>query len=216
MEFSSPGVQSRDRSWRKHYFIIHGTALSVYRFDPHRYPLKVEPSHPVPSATEQDSDEHLHVHVPSERRGSVSERRGSVSERRASDARRPSVDLGTGRTSVEDVSRRGSVSSEKDPSLFAPRRMSTSSTTHSVGTSSIASRFQHNSLVKQYSLQNAESGLAADYVKRKNVVRVRAEGEQFLLQTESAREVVDWIEVGRGETWLTTGIPSGHQRLAGS
>jgi hypothetical protein len=44
-------------------------------------------------------------------------------------------------------------------------------------------------------LQNAESGLAADYVKRKNVVRVRAEGEQFLLQTDGAREVVDWIEV---------------------
>ena len=52
-----------------------------------------------------------------------------------------------------------------------------------------------NALIKQYSLQNAESGLAADYVKKKNVVRVRAGGEQFLLQTESAKEVVDWIEV---------------------
>jgi len=50
-------------------------------------------------------------------------------------------------------------------------------------------------MVKQYSLQNAESGLAADYVKKRNVVRVRAEGEQFLLQTDSAKDVVDWIEV---------------------
>lgn len=49
--------------------------------------------------------------------------------------------------------------------------------------------------MKQYSLQNGESGLAADYVKKKNVVRVRVEGEQFLLQTESAKDVVDWIEV---------------------
>lgn len=49
--------------------------------------------------------------------------------------------------------------------------------------------------MKQYSLQNAESGLAADYVKKRNVVRVRAEGEQFLLQTDSAKDVVDWIEV---------------------
>jgi hypothetical protein len=50
-------------------------------------------------------------------------------------------------------------------------------------------------LLRVYTLQNAESGLAADYVKRKNVVRVRSEGEQFLLQTDSARDVVDWIEV---------------------
>jgi len=55
-------------------------------------------------------------------------------------------------------------------------------------------------LIKQYSLQNAESGLAADYVKKKNVVRVRAGGEQFLLQTESAKEVVDWIEAFQAAT----------------
>jgi hypothetical protein len=56
-------------------------------------------------------------------------------------------------------------------------------------------------LLKVYTLQNAESGLAADYIKRKNVVRVRSEGEQFLLQTDSARDVVDWIEVCH--TYLT-------------
>ncbi|KAJ9091714.1 hypothetical protein QFC21_007109 [Naganishia friedmannii] len=54
--------------------------------------------------------------------------------------------------------------------------------------------FIDNSLIKQYSLQNAESGLAADYVKKRNVVRLRAEGEQFLLQTENAKDAVDWIE----------------------
>ena len=49
--------------------------------------------------------------------------------------------------------------------------------------------------IKQYTFQNAESGLAADYTKRRNIVRVRAEGEQFLLQAEAARNLVDWIEV---------------------
>jgi primosomal replication protein N len=44
-----------------------------------------------------------------------------------------------------------------------------------------------NVLLRHYSLQNAESGLAADYVKRKHVVRVRAEGEQFLLQAKDDR-----------------------------
>lgn len=51
-----------------------------------------------------------------------------------------------------------------------------------------------NQLVKSYSLQNAESGLAADYIKKKNVVRVRLQGEQFLIETGSPKEVVDWIE----------------------
>jgi hypothetical protein len=51
-----------------------------------------------------------------------------------------------------------------------------------------------NALVKTYTLQNAESGLAADYLKKKNVVRVRLMGEQFLLQADSPKDVVDWIE----------------------
>ena len=50
-------------------------------------------------------------------------------------------------------------------------------------------------LVKTYSLQNAESGLASDYLKRKNVIRVRMEGEQFLLQAVDVAAVVEWIEV---------------------
>ncbi|EMD35596.1 hypothetical protein CERSUDRAFT_53822 [Gelatoporia subvermispora B] len=49
-------------------------------------------------------------------------------------------------------------------------------------------------LARQYSLQYAESGLASDYSKRKNVIRVRFEGEQFLLQARDVAAVVDWIE----------------------
>lgn len=228
MEFSAPGVQSRDRSWKKLYFILRGTSLLVYRFDPHRFPLKVEPPQPVPSVTESESEEYLHVHCPGERRQSVSvgssqaTRRNTVSDNGPSARRGSSTSsavgsqatggstlLGSRRTSVSSTasplsttsSAVGSNSGEKDPALFpnsGARRMSTTSTTsstHSVGSASLASHFQHNQLIKQYTLQNAESGLAADYIKRKNVVRVRAEGEQFLLQTDSAREVVDWIEV---------------------
>ncbi|KAI0759804.1 hypothetical protein BC629DRAFT_1263476, partial [Irpex lacteus] len=49
-------------------------------------------------------------------------------------------------------------------------------------------------LIRQYSMQNAESGLASDYLKRKNVIRVRMEGEQFLLQARDVPAVIDWIE----------------------
>lgn len=250
-EFSAPGVQARDRSWKKLYFILRGTGLMVYKFDPHKFPLKT--NDPVPTVTEEECEDHLHMHLPfDQRRGSISGpsapgirrasdastgpyagRRGSIpsmstanlterlSERRGSIGQvfsgASSVAVGGSPLNPANSERRGSVSalsvapssasgvtstSEKDPALFPgptgptqERRVSVSSQASGHGSSSIASHFQDNRLIKHYSLQKAESGLAADYVKRKNVVRVRAEGEQFLLQTENAREVVDWIEV---------------------
>ena len=41
--------------------------------------------------------------------------------------------------------------------------------------------FKKGALIKSYSLQHAEFGLASDYLKRKHVIRVRVEAEQFLL-----------------------------------
>ncbi|KAG1745292.1 hypothetical protein EDB19DRAFT_1632351 [Suillus lakei] len=49
-------------------------------------------------------------------------------------------------------------------------------------------------MIRAYTLQNAESGLGNDYLKRKNVIRVRLEGEQFLLQAADVPSVVEWIE----------------------
>ncbi|KAJ7163715.1 hypothetical protein C8R46DRAFT_998634 [Mycena filopes] len=49
-------------------------------------------------------------------------------------------------------------------------------------------------LIRAYTMQHAESGLGNDYVKRKHVIRVRLEGEQFLLQARDVGDVVDWIE----------------------
>lgn len=74
-------------------------------------------------------------------------------------------------------------------------------------------------LIRAYTLQHAESGLGNDYMKRKNVIRVRMEGEQFLLQAKDVVDVVEWIEVRLCLTLsiafeLTVffiGIPSRHQ-----
>ncbi|TFK67338.1 hypothetical protein BDN72DRAFT_741812, partial [Pluteus cervinus] len=49
-------------------------------------------------------------------------------------------------------------------------------------------------LIREYTMQHAESGLGSDYFKRKNVIRLRLEGEQFLLQVRDVQDVVDWIE----------------------
>jgi hypothetical protein len=247
MEFSAPGQQARDRSWKKLYFILRGTSLVVYKFDPHRFQIKPETNpRPIPLVSEADSDEFLHVHRVGERRVSVGSTpaaatAAAAAARRASVGAQSTVGSDVGGTAtrrgsqgtvatpqdrrgsasgptpfvgqnVDAANRRASVSTAsvttsssggvdgKDPALFpnTGRRTSVSSTTSShgsSGSSSLASHFQHNAVVKQYTLQHSESGLAADYIKRKNVVRVRAEGEQFLLQTDGARDVVDWIEV---------------------
>lgn len=49
-------------------------------------------------------------------------------------------------------------------------------------------------VIRHFTLQGAESGLAADYTKRSHCIRVRAEGEQFLIQAADDRGVIDWIE----------------------
>ncbi|KAF8637866.1 hypothetical protein AX17_002492 [Amanita inopinata Kibby_2008] len=51
-----------------------------------------------------------------------------------------------------------------------------------------------SALIRSYTLQHAESGLGLDYIKRKNVIRAKMDGEQFLLQGRDAMEVVAWIE----------------------
>jgi hypothetical protein len=54
---------------------------------------------------------------------------------------------------------------------------------------------QEQDLLHAYALHSAESGLGSDYLKRRNVIRVRMEGQQFLLQARDVPSVVDWIEV---------------------
>lgn len=54
--------------------------------------------------------------------------------------------------------------------------------------------FKKGALMKSYSLQHAEFGLASDYLKRKHVIRVRVEAEQFLLSCSRIETLVTWME----------------------
>jgi hypothetical protein len=47
-------------------------------------------------------------------------------------------------------------------------------------------------LIRSYTLQYAEVGLAVDYTKRPFVIRVRAESEQFLVHCANEEECVQW------------------------
>ena len=69
------------------------------------------------------------------------------------------------------------------------------SPTDSLGGKELLPEPNRKDLIREYSMQNAESGLASDYFKRKNVLRVRLQGEQFLLQAADVPGVIEWIEV---------------------
>jgi len=63
---------------------------------------------------------------------------------------------------------------------------------HSDGTLPVNFSLDHPH--REYTLQYAEAGIASDYVKKKFVLRVRAEGEQFLMQCSSEDERDAWVE----------------------
>lgn len=226
MEFMQPGVQAKDRGWKKYYFVLHGTALFVYKFDPSKVPLRA--GEPYLTCDEHESHQFLHVHLaPEHHRASVSSAANAASQAAKTTTRRATVGLEAApRTSVIanaiSNARRGTIGShtptrrempsdgngEKNPALFQtqPTNRRQSSGADSVASSTasapIASHmpFAHNQLLHVYSMHAAESGLAADYKKRLHCVRVRAEGQQFMLQTDTARQCVQWIEAFQAAT----------------
>ncbi|GMK56874.1 hypothetical protein CspeluHIS016_0307140 [Cutaneotrichosporon spelunceum] len=210
MEFAQPGVQARDRAWKKYYFVLHGTALFVYKYDPTKVPLRM--GEPYLTADENESCHYLHVHLaPDHHRASATPspvpavkpvRRTTVVQEAAPRINSFASALRNARRSTigsKTPTRQDQAPGTKDPALFdPPRRRNTDgdSVASSTASAPIASHmpFAHNQLMHVFSMQGAESGLAADYKKRMHCVRVRADGQQFMLQTDTARQCVQWIE----------------------
>lgn len=158
MEFTSPGNQARDRTWRRVYVVLHGTVFKVYKADKWDHERAVLSSE-INDLNEADQDS-AYVHHP------------------------PPVDA-----PIPPV--------PALPQLFAQRPSFQNHINAPPNNAKYAP-----TLLRSYSLQNAESGLAADYVKRRNVIRVRLLSdkgvkEQFLIQAYDQSSVIDWIEVSK-------------------
>lgn len=225
MEFVQPGVQAKDRGWKKFYFVLHGTALFVYKFDPTKVPLRQ--GEPYLTCSSAEAERYLHVHLAPEQRARTpvqatpiqtpppqnNGRRNTVGLEgaigtiaHAVHSRRSTISSASGPPSRARTIGPGSEGPDaKNPDLFnkpGPRRPSVNDVASSTASAPIASHlpFAHNGLLHVYSLTGAESGLAADYKKRLHCVRVRAEGQQFMLQTDTARQCVQWIEAFQAAT----------------
>ena len=244
LEFSSPGVQARDRKWRRTLCVLEGTAFRT--FEPSvpsvgigavgrwwerkvgvgdltsdaplpKKTMTVTPgsqkinqdldgeevcstSGPPPSIVVPDREP---VYAPKKsklqssgflyRNGNAS---GGSSRRQSGEASREDVlngrSVSGSRPSVSSISTSNMTGR---PSIPSHRRAASPASTKSAQPEHTPPP-QNRRPLRIYTLQHAESGLASDYLKRKNVIRVRMEGEQFLLQMPSVQAVVDWIEVG--------------------
>lgn len=268
MEFDRPGLQSRDRSWKKFWCVLEGTSFKVYKVGTLETKFGALAAAPVASALPPTSATAVltgrvrHgstfsvsniasriISSPHSGTGSSSETRSRSSSGPATNrpeplassspswktplsdtSRTPGVILTKNQqalvpssaqpsspaSSVTNATRNSTSGSSYTPSRssFSPSRPSTPASNnprpteperpigHGPGGRSLINNGGFNiyippesSLIRQYTLQNGESGLATDYVKRKNVIRIRLEGQQFLLQLPGVEEVVSWIEV---------------------
>ena len=256
MEFIAPGVQAKDRKWRRVLCELEGTVFRVYKCPPGASGAGIlgdwwerqvgvgdvsavsnTAQSQVPAERSRGGPQEAKVRLL--QRPETRERSVSQPSRRAEGTPSPSS-RGARRTSgasfLTSFHRSSGNAARSGPDSRGPTiellpvdlhsghsRSSSESVSHSTGTSAhigvamppprSASRLSFlpsgrphhhhrppnpskHDLIRAYTLQNAESGLGSDYVKRRNVIRVRLEGEQFLLQAPDVPSVVEWIEVG--------------------
>lgn len=205
MEFSSPGVQAKDRSWKRQYFVLHGTCLRIYRTDLSNDRSALKGEHGVMSGVHVHHDP-MNEDGPNHPVGSTTSKVVATDGNTNVNSKDQSVNSTTTTTAATTNGQNQSVNRSPTASTINSKINDGYSGNGALSrkvealSGTISHSLHRGSLVKQYTLQGAESGLAADYLKRRHVVRVRAEGEQFLLQTRNDRHVVDWIEAFQAAT----------------
>jgi hypothetical protein len=275
MEFSAPGVQARDRKWRRVLCILEGTAFRVYRCPPtatgkgligNLWEKTVGVGDISAPATQENSTSakvNGREREPDARQtkfdgvdNTSSQSRASPTSQSASGPSQPSNDsdaqsspsstrsrlihqhfrrknrtasaasAGPSTSRPEFQARRSFSALQQNTPDSSPSQRASSLMSASPRTSRTPSDLatpmldsprtprpprikrrhlwvddpdvplpQEQNLLHSYALHNAESGLGTDYVKRQNVIRIRMEGQQFLLQARDVTSVVDWVEV---------------------
>ncbi|KAK9322429.1 hypothetical protein V1517DRAFT_323440 [Lipomyces orientalis] len=185
LELLSPLEQAPNRSWQSVIAVLNNTQLNIYR---------------APST--------LHTISLVARPPPVSGRVASVLPWRSASFSAPASEYQLFSSSLPSRINHDTI----DPFTLSPLSSATSASSSSASlsptpTSSMTSAsgplpaaflgvdesvLSPANLVRSYTLQYAQIGLATDYKKKQNVIRVRAEGQQFLLLCNDARECVEW------------------------
>jgi hypothetical protein len=233
MEFTAPGVQAKDRKWRRVLCVLQGTAFKVYQC-PRSVAgvgiledwwekrvgvgdVSAAPNIAPPASVENSSSRSVKTDLTANPnlvwppRSSEPASNGSTVGNwnlrgSSSDLLQPSSQSHSHHLSLTpDVGSSGHASSFSLASSGLLPTSTSQSTISSFSQTTDPSKLKpaKSSLIRAYTMQNAESGLGNDYMKRKNVIRLRLEGEQFLLQAVDVTSVVEWIEVRGCDAWQT-------------
>ncbi|KAK2461313.1 hypothetical protein APHAL10511_006840 [Amanita phalloides] len=209
MEFALPGIQAKDRKWRRVICVLEGTMFRVYRCPPKVagvsaiegwWERKVGVGDVSISGPPYVSATNI-IHGPTiqarQRRRSMSphqkakkqDEQMNQTSAMAGGARIVSPEPKRSKLAVPFL-RSGRMHKRSQSELVSGSTMPQSRERPT----SRAPSLDAGDLIKTYTLQHAECGLGLDYTKRKNVIRMKMEGEQFLVQAKNAMEVVSWIE----------------------
>lgn len=205
-EFTMMGVPSTSRAWKRQYIVLHGTSLRILNGDP----SVKHGRHVAPSARRPSQSDALPPARPS--RSSTpdvvtSKRRQSKSTAAGTGASEAPRSVGpaklAGDEADEEGAGAGSVtlhtsgkvygSGTRNPFVHEGHYDGAKSSLPATLATKVLSK-ENPDVLKHYTLQGAESGLAVDYTKRQYCIRIRAEGEQFLIQAADERGVIDWVE----------------------
>ncbi|WFD44642.1 hypothetical protein MPSI1_003312 [Malassezia psittaci] len=185
MELSKPGEPAKTRGWDRWYFVLHGTSLHL--FDTDMTCAYNEKDCSLASVWRLKRATHVHTEP-------LSEQEKAAAQSTDASSTSPSTSPPTQHTISQAILRKGSTwASSIAPSILSPRDHDAHQLDPHPSIPTFESQLaQHH--IRSYSLQNAECGYAADYTKRKHVIRIRAEGEQLLIQTRNDLHLVEWIE----------------------
>lgn len=188
---------SRPRAWEPMYFVLHGTALHLYKTDLSQV---YAPNVDIARAWGLDYDGVL-VH------------KAPMNDDVTADEVATSADDAGDSTSLEALVARGielgrSYGRGQSQRSTSPYNQQLQKEEAKKGPASVA-EFTH--LLKQchfhtYSMEGAQCGYAADYTKRPYVIRVKVANDQFLIKTRNNYHLVDWIEAMQGAINVSTDL----------
>jgi hypothetical protein len=225
MVYTQPGVMSKDRKRKHVWCVLEGTKLGVYGMrgmksawegvvgaeDMTVDRLDKEAKAKAKDTKQQQQQLGKERKVAEENRSTMEEMRSPLSRQSLEPSPSTSSPLLLSRSgspplprypSSGNTLRSGGGGGGEDAQNQQTHTLSIRTRLHRSGSASSSTKSEQDGteasrLAREYTLQNVESRLASDYTKRRNVIRVRMEGEQFLLQVKDVDDVVAWIEMRR-------------------
>lgn len=203
MEFSAPSVQAKDRSWKRVYMVLHGTSVKFYKYDLKTHPMAGEEdwSSLTTEMAGKDGPPPLHFHP-----GEYGVEEGTTTHHKFP------TSIGDARAKAKSKIVQATTSSDANALLrhYSLQNAEVILRIRAIRSVDKVTDSDHFVVWSRCRLSQGESVefnwrpcrtvLTIPVRQRKHVVRVRAEGEQFLLQTNGDRGTIDLIEVLQAAT----------------